>query len=72
MRPSIDSLSIKHLSLTSSYGEAMKKSSNSKTSIRYRDAGNGKFLKESQAKRRSKNTVIRERVPKPGYGDTKT
>ena len=49
----------------------MKKSSNSKTTIRHRDAGTGRFLKEQQAQRRPANTVIRERVPKPGYGDTK-
>jgi len=48
-----------------------KSSGSSKTSIRYRSAGNGRFMTEQQAKRRSSNTVIRERVPKPGYGDTK-
>jgi len=48
-----------------------KRSGGSKTTIRYRDAGNGKFLTESAAKRRPPKNVVRERVPKPGFGDTK-
>jgi len=43
----------------------------SKTTIHYRNAGNGRYMTEQQAKRRRPETVIRERVPKPGYGDTK-
>jgi len=31
----------------------VKESGGSKTTVRFRDAGNGQFLKESQAKRRS-------------------
>lgn len=45
--------------------------SKSKTTVKYRDAGSGEFITERTAKQRSPNTVIRERVPKPGYGDTK-
>ncbi|MCU7921353.1 MAG: hypothetical protein KZQ88_01470 [Candidatus Thiodiazotropha sp. (ex Dulcina madagascariensis)] len=48
----------------------MKKKSNSRTTVRYRDANNGQFLTEQKAKKRPKSIVIRERVPKPGYGDT--
>ena len=50
---------------------ARKSGGGSKTTIRYRDAGNGQFLTEGQAKRRSPAKVVRERVPKPGYGDTR-
>ncbi len=42
----------------------------SKTSLRGRDAKTGEFIKISEA-RRYPNTHIVERVPKPGYGDTK-
>jgi hypothetical protein len=48
-----------------------KSSGGSKTTVRYRDSGNGQCITEKRAKRRSKKTVVRERVPKPGYGDTK-
>jgi hypothetical protein len=43
----------------------------SKTTVRYRNAGSGQFMTEAQAKRRPQEKVVRERVPKPGYGDTK-
>jgi hypothetical protein len=48
-----------------------KTGSGSKTTVRYRGAGSGHFITETQAKRRSPEKVVRERVPKPGYGDTK-
>ena len=41
-----------------------------KTVTRYRSAKSGRFLTEQKAKKLSKNTVVKERVPKPGYGDT--
>jgi hypothetical protein len=41
-----------------------------KTSPRGRDSSTGKFITIDQAKRRPNTTTI-ERVPKPGYGDTK-
>jgi len=48
-----------------------KTKTSSKTTIRYRDAGTGHFMTEQQAKRRKPENIIRERVPKPGFGDTK-
>ena len=48
-----------------------KKGGNSKTTRRYRDAGTGRFLTDQQGQRRKPENVVRERVPKPGYGDTK-
>jgi len=50
---------------------AKRSRSSSKTTVRYRDAGSGLFITERQATRRSPEKVVRERVPKPGYGDTK-
>ncbi|KAB2694670.1 hypothetical protein F9K79_19725 [Ochrobactrum sp. Kaboul] len=35
-----------------------------------RDSGSGQFIKVSEAERRPNTTTV-ERVPKPGYGDTK-
>ena len=35
-----------------------------------RDAKTGQFIPVKEAKRRPSTTVV-ERVPKPGYGDTK-
>lgn len=49
----------------------MRRKSGSKTTVRYRDAGNGQFITERKANRGVPNTVVRERVPNPGYGDTK-
>ena len=46
------------------------KSSGSRTSLRGRNAGSGRFTKVEKA-RNSPNTHIVERVPKPGHGDTK-
>jgi len=43
---------------------------NSKTTTRGRDARTGEFTKVEKAKKHP-NTHIVERVPKPGYGDTK-
>lgn len=43
---------------------------NGKTTRKGRDSGTGRFIKISEANRRPKTTTI-ERVPKPGYGDTK-
>jgi hypothetical protein len=42
----------------------------SKTTLRGRSAETGKFTKVSTA-RSYPNTHVVERVPKPGYGDTK-
>ena len=42
----------------------------SKTSLRGRDAKTGEFTTVKKAKKYA-NTHIVERVPKPGYGDTK-
>ena len=42
----------------------------SKTTPRGRSAQSGKFTKVSTA-RNKPNTHVVERVPKPGYGDTK-
>ena len=41
-----------------------------KTVDRGRDSGTGRFIPVDEAKRRPKTTTV-ERVPKPGYGDTK-
>ena len=43
----------------------------SKTTLRYRDAKTGLFLTDQQGKRRPPAKVVHERVPKPGFGDTK-
>jgi hypothetical protein len=42
-----------------------------KTTPRGRDSGNGQFITVKEAKGRPTTTTV-ERVPKPGYGDTKT
>lgn len=42
-----------------------------KTTTRFRSAEDGKFLTEKEAKRLPKKEVVKEQVPKPGYGDTK-
>jgi hypothetical protein len=47
-----------------------KKSSPSKTTLRYRDAKTGRLLTDQQGQRRDPAKVVRERIPKPGYGDT--
>lgn len=44
--------------------------SNSKTTLRGRDARDGQFTTVKEA-REHKQTHVVERVPKPGYGDTK-
>ena len=48
-----------------------KKSSGAKTTLRYRDAKTGHFLTDRQGQKRKPENVVRERVPKPGRGDTK-
>ena len=48
----------------------MTNKSNSKTSLKGRDARTGEFTTVDRA-RRFKDTHTVERVPKPGYGDTK-
>lgn len=35
-----------------------------------RDSGDGRFIPVKEAEKRPKETTV-ERVPKPGYGDTK-
>ena len=42
----------------------------SKTTKIGRDSGSGQFIPVKEAERRPKTTTV-ERVPKPGYGDTK-
>jgi hypothetical protein len=42
----------------------------SKTTPRGRDSGSGQFIPVKVAKSHPKTTTV-ERVPKPGYGDTK-
>ena len=48
----------------------VKKSSGSRTSLRGRDAEDGRFTMVREAREHPKTHVV-ERVPKPGYGDTK-
>lgn len=40
------------------------------TTTRFRSAEDGKFLTEKKAKKLPKGEVVKEQVPKPGYGDT--
>jgi hypothetical protein len=42
----------------------------SRTSLRGRDAGTGQFTTVKEARDNPKTHVV-ERVPKPGYGDTR-
>lgn len=42
----------------------------SKTTLRGRDAKTGEFITVQEARQRPNTTTV-ERVPKPGYGDTK-
>jgi hypothetical protein len=42
-----------------------------KTSLRGRDSGDGRFITVKEARQRPNTTTV-ERVPKPGYGDTKS
>jgi hypothetical protein len=42
----------------------------SKTSLRGRNADNGRFTTVKRARKHPKTHIV-ERVPKPGYGDTK-
>ncbi len=41
-----------------------------KTTLRGRDSENGQFIPVKEARQRPNTTTV-ERVPKPGYGDTK-
>ena len=43
----------------------------SKTTLKGRDAGDGRFTTVKEAREHPKDHVV-ERVPKPGYGDTKS
>lgn len=45
-------------------------SNKSKTTLRGRDAKTGQFTTVEKARRQASTHVV-ERVPKPGYGDTK-
>jgi len=45
-------------------------SKDSKTTLRGRDAKTGEFIPVEEARERPSTTTV-ERVPKPGYGDTK-
>jgi hypothetical protein len=42
----------------------------SKTTLKGRDASDGRFITVEEARRDPKGSTV-ERVPKPGYGDTK-
>ncbi len=42
----------------------------SKTTLRGRDSKTGEFITVQEARQRPSTTTV-ERVPKPGYGDTK-
>lgn len=42
----------------------------SKTTLRGRDSGDGRFIPVKEARENPKTSTV-ERVPKPGYGDTK-
>lgn len=42
----------------------------SRTTLRGRDAETGEFTTVEEARRHPSNHVV-ERIPKPGYGDTK-
>lgn len=44
-------------------------SKESKSSLRGRESGSGKFIPVEQARRRPETTEV-ERIPKPGYGLT--
>lgn len=44
--------------------------SKSKTTLKGRDAENGQFIPVEKARNNPSTTTV-ERVPKPGYGDTK-
>jgi len=46
-------------------------SRDSRTSLRGRDARTGEFISVKEARQRPRTTTV-ERVPKPGYGDTKS
>jgi hypothetical protein len=41
-----------------------------KTVTRYRDAKTGRLLTDQKGKQMPPEKVVRERVPKKGYGDT--
>jgi hypothetical protein len=49
---------------------SLSNSGGSRTTLRGRDAIDGQFTTVKQA-REHKSTHVVERVPKPGYGDTK-
>lgn len=51
-------------------GQSNKMTKEPKTSLRGRDAKTGEFTTVEEA-RQHKSTHVVERVPKPGYGDTK-
>lgn len=42
-----------------------------RTVLKPRDAKTGEFLTKKEAERLPDSRVVWERVPKPGYGDTK-
>lgn len=48
-----------------------KKSGGLKTTPRYRDAKTERFLTDRQGGSRDPAKVVRERVPRPGHGDTR-
>lgn len=47
----------------------MARTSGSRTTLRGRHAGTGKFMTVREARQRPATTTV-ERVPKPGHGDT--
>ncbi len=48
-----------------------KSGGGSKTHTQYRNAGSGRFVTEKRAEQMKPENVVKERVPNPGYGDTK-
>lgn len=48
-----------------------KSSGSSRTHESYRSAKTGRFVPEGRAKQMNPANVVKERVPNPGYGDTK-
>ena len=59
-----------HIDLGAERGKECEMSKGSKTTPRGRDADSGQFTTVKEAKDHPKTHVV-ERVPKPGYGDTK-
>jgi hypothetical protein len=72
MQKSYENLNIHSLSQSHSVTQLLKfkNMSESKTTLRGRDAETGQFTTVEEARRNPRDHVV-ERVPKPGYGYTK-